>query len=87
MFAAAALPRESDTARIVTVEVPEVLTQVRRLDALWSEQELLDPPAAADTLRALTTEVVRVEPTLARLRARHREVAAELLRRSNKTDD
>jgi hypothetical protein len=53
----------------------------------WSEQELLDPPAAADTLRALMTEVDRVEPTLGRLRARHREVASELLRRSKKTDD
>jgi hypothetical protein len=76
-----------EAARIVTAEVPEVLTRVRHLDALWSEQELLDPPAAADTLRALMTEVDRVEPTLGRLRARHREVAAELLRRSKKTDD
>ena len=75
-----------EAARIVTVDVPEALTQVRRLDALWSEQELLNPPAAADTLRALSVEVDRVEPQLARLRARHREVAAELLRRT-KPDD
>jgi hypothetical protein len=75
-----------EAARIVTVEVPEALTQVRRLDALWSEQELLNPPAAADTLSALKVAVDRVEPQLASLRARHRDVAAELLRRT-KPDD
>jgi hypothetical protein len=76
-----------EAARIVAVEVPEALTEVRHLDALWSEQELLNPPAAADTLRGLTVEADRVAPQLARLRSRHREVAAELLRRTKKTDE
>jgi len=70
----------SEAARIAAVDMSDVSTEVRRLDALWSEQELLDPLAAAETLRALGAEVDRVEPQLARLRARQDEIARELLR-------
>lgn len=73
-------------ARIATVDMSHVSAQVRRLDALWSEQELLDPAAAADTLSALAAEVDRVEPQLARLRARQDEIASELSRRAKELD-
>jgi hypothetical protein len=74
-------------ARIAAVDMSDVSTEVRRLDALWSAQELLDTAAAADTLSALAAEVGRVEPRPARLRARQDEIARELLRRVNGTDD
>jgi hypothetical protein len=77
----------SEAARIAAVDMSDVSTEVRRLDALWSEQELLHPAAAANTLSALAAEVDRVEPQLAQLRARQDEIARELLRRVNETDD
>lgn len=73
----------AEAAQIAGVDMPGVATEIRRLDARWSEQELLDAAAAADTLRALGDEVDRVEPELARLRTRQDELAAELLRLSN----
>lgn len=73
----------AEAAQIAGVDMLGVATEIRRLDARWSEQELLDAAAAADTLRALGAEVDRVEPELARLRARQDELAAELLRLSN----
>ncbi|HEV7804783.1 MAG TPA: hypothetical protein VGO80_03125 [Solirubrobacteraceae bacterium] len=60
--------------------------EARRLDFGWSEQELLDPAAAADTLGALAAEVDRVEPQRARLRARQDEIARELVRRVKEMD-
>lgn len=75
-----------EAARIATVDMSDVSAEVRRLDALWSEQELLDP-AAENTLSALAAEVDRVEPQLARLRARQDELARELLRRVKELDD
>lgn len=65
-----------EAARIATVDLSEVTSEVRRLDASWSEQELLDPVSAANTLRGLVAEVDRVEPRLADLRARQNGVGA-----------
>jgi len=76
----------NEAARITAVDMSDVATEVRRLDALWSEQELLDPAAAADTLRALGAEVDRVEPQLAWLRARQNELAMHLRRLVTETD-
>jgi hypothetical protein len=75
-----------EAARIATVDMSDVSVEVRRLDALWSEQELLDPAAAADTLSALAVEVDRVEPQLIRLRARQDVIARELARRAKELD-
>ena len=75
-----------EAARIATVDLSDVSAEVRRLDALWSEQELLDPSAAAETLRTLGAEVDRVEPQRARVRARQDEIARELLRRVKEVD-
>ena len=67
-----------EAARIATSEVPKALTEARRLRGLWSEQELLDPTAAADTLRLLSDEIERVEPQLTQMRARLNEIVREL---------
>lgn len=69
-----------EAAQIVTIDMPKVATEIRRLDALWVEQDVLDPPAAALTLLTLVAEVDRVEPRLAGLRTRQNEVARELRR-------
>lgn len=71
----------ADVTRMATVDMPAAAAEVRRLAALWSEQDMLDPAAAAVTGRAVTAEAQRAEALLADMRARQNEVAADFHRR------
>jgi hypothetical protein len=59
-----------DAARIASLELPDVLREARRLRALWSDQQLLDPGGAAETLRGLAAEMDRVEEKVSDARSR-----------------
>jgi len=72
--------RFRDAADLVVIEMPRILGEARRLRATWSEQELLDPGAATETLRLLAEELDRVDPAMRTLRARQNEIARELRR-------
>jgi hypothetical protein len=54
-------------------------TQVRTLGRQWSEQELLDPPAAERTIERLNHELARTMPAILAVRAQQDRIAAELL--------
>jgi hypothetical protein len=69
-----------ESARIVTVELPDRSATARQLVAKWEEQSLLDPEGAADTLAVLEAELACVVPRIRPLLDRQREIAAELLR-------
>ncbi|HWC28347.1 MAG TPA: hypothetical protein VG474_17285 [Solirubrobacteraceae bacterium] len=71
----------ADVTRIATVDMPAAAAEVRRLAALWSEQDVLDPAGAVVTGRALAAEAQCAEALLADMRARQNEVAAEFRRR------
>lgn len=45
-----------ESARVVMVELPSLSADARRLSTQWSEQSLLDPQGAAETLEELETE-------------------------------
>src|SRR3954447_8368261 len=57
-----------EATELVVVELPPILREARRLRELWSEQEVLDPAAATDTLRLLADELHRAEPAMRALR-------------------
>jgi hypothetical protein len=81
-----AYERDSERSRDLLAESVEntltraqaILAESRRLAVRWSEEELLDPARAAETLDALAVEVSRIEPELRRLVARQSEIAREL---------
>jgi hypothetical protein len=52
---------------------------LRGLEREWAEQELLDPPAADRTVERFERDLAKLVPTLAALRARQNQIAAELL--------
>jgi hypothetical protein len=64
---------------VVALEVPALAQRLRGLEGEWSEQELLDPPAAERTAERLENHVAELAPDFAVLRARHAEIVAELL--------
>ena len=68
----------TEAAGLAIRESSRLLGEARRLRALWAEQELLDPEAAADTVSRLGDELARVEPSLRTLRARQNEIARAL---------
>lgn len=76
-----------ESARIALEELSSLTREARRLAALWDEQTLLDPEQASKTLEALHAELERLRPDLNALRARHREIAAELSRRLRLAED
>src|SRR5437764_12611963 len=59
-----------EAAELVVVELPTILREARCLRELWSEQEVLDPAAATETLRLLADELDRAEPAMRTLRER-----------------
>lgn len=69
-----------EAAELVVVELPPILREARRLRELWSEQEVLDPTAATDTLRLLADELDRTDPAMRALRERQNEIVRELRR-------
>ena len=58
-----------------------MLREASRLRARWSEQDLLDPAASAETLRLLRAELDRLQPDLARMRRRQDEIEQAFRRR------
>lgn len=68
----------SESARITLADLRDVAKEARRLSAIWEEQHLLNAPEAVETLGAIATALNRIEPELARLRARQDEIAMEL---------
>lgn len=63
----------------LALEVPALARQLRGLEHEWSEQELLDPPAAKHTAQLLEERVAELTPELAALSRRHRQIVAELV--------
>jgi hypothetical protein len=72
-----------EAAELVVVELPSIVRESRRLRELWSEQDVLDPAAATDTLRLLADELDRADPAMRTLRERQNEIVRELRRVSD----
>jgi hypothetical protein len=67
-----------ESARIVTMELPDVTSTVHRLADQWSEQSLLEPSAAATTMREIEREMERVRPDIEQRLVRQRQIAGRL---------
>ena len=74
-----------EAAELVVVELPPIVREARRLRELWSEQEVLDPAAATDTLRSLADQLDRNGAAMRTLRERQNEIARELRRVSDES--
>src|SRR3954470_9665574 len=74
-----------EAAELVVVELPPIVREARRLRELWSEQDVLDPAAATDTLRLLVDELDRADPAIRTLRERQNEIVRELRRLSDES--
>ena len=72
-----------EAAELVVVELPPIVREARRLRELWSEQEVLGPAAATDTLRLLADELDRAEPAMRTQWERQNEIVRELRRVSD----
>src|SRR4051794_40249707 len=72
-------------AELIVVELPLILREARRLRELWSEQDVLDPAAATDTLRLFADELDRAELAIQTLRERQNEIVRELRRISDES--
>lgn len=72
--------RLTEAAELVVAHMPQTFAEARRLRDVWSEQELLDPIGATETVQSLAEELDRVEPAMRRLRTRQNEIARELQR-------
>jgi hypothetical protein len=67
-----------ESAAVVLSRMPELTRELRALEVEWDEQQLLDQQQAEQTLRAIETSFVAIEPELSKLRDRQDEIAAEL---------
>jgi chromosome segregation ATPase len=67
-----------EAADAALTRMPELTRELRRLERLWDEQHLLDPPLAEKTLETIESELSEVEPELSAIRQRQDEVAREL---------
>jgi hypothetical protein len=67
-----------ESAQIVTGKLPGLTARVRQLSGKWSEQALLDPEGAEETLGEVKAELARVEPEIQSLLNRQREIAVRL---------
>lgn len=70
-----------ESAAVALERMPELTRRLRGLEREWSEQELLDPPAAERTLERLISDVAALVPALAALRTRQNQIVADLLDR------
>jgi hypothetical protein len=75
---AQAQQRVRESARIATLELPELLRDARRLRAAWTEQQMLDPTPSEETLLALDAELDRHGPALGELLDTQHATAREL---------
>lgn len=69
----------SESATLALERMPELIRPLRPLEREWAEQDLLDPLAAEDTIKRLEAGLAEIMPTIAGLRARQDQVAAELV--------
>jgi len=70
----------AESASITLQEMPALTDDLRSLGREWSEQELLDPPTAERTARALDLRFTELRPKLEALLRRQDEIVAELVR-------
>lgn len=63
---------------IVVRDLPAAGQEVRRLERIWTEQELLDPSAAQRTVEAMEIALAQIRPQLAALLARQRDLVSEM---------
>jgi hypothetical protein len=68
----------AESAQIATAHVPRLIAPLKRPGARWDEENLLDPTAADRTARELAAKLATLEPEIASLLARQREIAARL---------
>jgi hypothetical protein len=71
----------NESATIALERMPGVASGLGGREREWSEQELLDPPAAERTAGRLNSDVEALLPALLALRARQNQIVAELLDR------
>jgi hypothetical protein len=67
-----------ESAVLSAERMPALAHRVRLGEREWEEKDLLDPPAAARTVDRLRGQVDELVPQLAALRARQRQIIAEL---------
>jgi hypothetical protein len=67
-----------ESAAVVLSRLPEITRELRRVELLWDEQQLLDPPQAKRTLKTIETDLGGLEPELSALRQRQDQIAQEL---------
>lgn len=67
-----------ESADIVFRQMTALTSEVRNAERDWAEQELLDPPRAAETLRAIEAQMGEIRPELDRLLSRQIAIAREL---------
>jgi hypothetical protein len=73
----------AESADITLREMPGLTSDLRSLGREWFEQELLDPPKAERTARALEVRFAQLRPKLEALLLRQDEIVAELVRLLN----
>lgn len=71
----------NDSASVALSQIPELTIELRRLAIEWSDQQLLDPSRAEETLALIKVELNEIEPQLSASRERQNEIAAELRER------
>jgi hypothetical protein len=68
----------AESARIATLELPELLAPLQRLSSRWGDEILLAPDAAARTVEEIAAALVAVEPEVKRLLGRESAITARL---------
>lgn len=67
-----------ESATIALIETPALLRELREIATRWDEQELLDPPSAAETLSALESGLAEVDAELQALHRRQAHIAGQM---------
>ncbi len=67
-----------ESAQIVTGKLPGLTARARRLSGKWTEQSLLDPEGAEETVGEIEAELAHLEPEVRSLLNRQHEIAARL---------
>lgn len=68
----------TESARIVTRELPSMSATARRLAGRWSERDLLAPSTVVATLREIEVEMERIGPEIEQLLSRQHRIAGRL---------
>jgi hypothetical protein len=68
----------AQSAEITIDRLPRLIAPITRLGARWHEQSLLAPGASEHTALEIAAQMATLEPEIASLLARQREIAARL---------